>query len=468
MLFSSITFLHFFLPAVLLVYFVVPKALKNYVLLAFSLVFYFFGEPVYTVLLLLSSLSGYLHSLFIEAHRDEPKKMRAALISSVIISVGLLGFFKYADFFIGIVNGIFGVSIAALNIPLPIGISFFTFQTMSYTIDVYRGEARAERNFASLATYVCLFPQLIAGPIVRYSDVAAEMHSRSTTADDFYIGIKRFCVGLGKKVLIANACGELCAVFRSSNEKSVVFYWLYAIGYMLQIYFDFSGYSDMAIGLGRMFGFKFPENFDFPYMSRSITEFWRRWHMTLGSWFRDYVYIPLGGNRVKTWRWMFNIFAVWFLTGLWHGASWNFAIWGLYFGILLAAEKKIWGKALAKAPAALQHFYTLFIVLISFVIFNASSLSGAVADISGMFGAGGIEFCNAETIYYLKSYAVLIAAAVIGSTPLVKNIALRAKNSKVFAGVSAVGEPLFTVATLLLSNAYIVDGSFNPFLYFRF
>ncbi|MBR4080056.1 MAG: MBOAT family protein, partial [Christensenellaceae bacterium] len=294
MLFSGITFLYAFLPVTLAAYFAVPKKLKNYVLLIASLIFYFFGEPVYTLLLVFSSVSDYLHSLYIEKHRGE-KRAKTALISSVVINLAMLGFFKYTDFFIGVVNGLLGTQIPLLNVPLPIGISFFTFQTMSYTIDVYRGRAKCERNFFTLATFVCLFPQLVAGPIVRYTDIAKELSDREHKMEDVAQGVRRFVVGLGKKVLIANAMGELCAVFRGSPEKSVIFYWIYAIAYTLQIYFDFSGYSDMAIGLGRIFGFRFPENFNYPYISRSITEFWRRWHMTMGGWFRDYVYIPLGG-----------------------------------------------------------------------------------------------------------------------------------------------------------------------------
>lgn len=334
MLFSSITFLYGFLPLTLALYFLAPKSWRNGVLLAASLLFYFFGEPIYVSLLLISSISDFCWSLLIEKHRDQPKRTRFYLIASIVINLGLLGFFKYTDFFIGTVNDLLGTSIPLTGVPLPIGISFFTFQTMSYTIDVYRGRASAQRNLATFATFVCLFPQLIAGPIVRYTDVAAELESRKSTLEGVALGLRRFAFGLGKKVLLANAMGELCTAFRDAQSQSVLFFWLYAVAFSLQIYFDFSGYSDMAIGLGRIFGFQFPENFNYPFISKSITEFWRRWHMTLGSWFRDYVYIPLGGNRCSKAKWLRNLAVVWLLTGLWHGASWNFVLWGALFGVL--------------------------------------------------------------------------------------------------------------------------------------
>ncbi|MEG0778270.1 MAG: MBOAT family O-acyltransferase [Oscillospiraceae bacterium] len=467
MLFSSITFLYMFLPIVLVLYFITPRKFKNYVLLLSSLVFYFFGEPVYVLLLVFSSLSDYIHSLIIEKTRGT-KKAKIALISSIIINLGLLGFFKYADFFIGSVNSLLGASIPLVNVPLPIGISFFTFQTMSYTIDVYRGKAHAEKNLATLATFVCLFPQLIAGPIVRYTDISAELHERRTTMDDLYLGVRRFVVGLGKKVLIANAMGELCAIFRDSTDKSVAFFWLYAIAFTLQIYFDFSGYSDMAIGLGHMFGFKFPENFDYPFTARSITEFWRRWHMTLGGWFRDYLYIPLGGNKVAKWKWYRNIAIVWICTGLWHGAAWNFVIWGGMFGVLLILEKRYILKFLDKTGKAFPHIYLMLIIILSFVVFNADGLSGVVYDFAGLFGAGGFPAWSFETGYYLKSYAVLIVLAIIGSTPLIKSLWAKITATRLGQKAALVLEPLAIAALLACVTAYLVDGSFNPFLYFRF
>ncbi len=463
MLFSSVTFLYAFLPIILLLYYLAPgvKA-KNYVLLLGSLIFYFFGEPVYVLLLIFSSISDWLHSIYIEKHRGE-KKAKAALISSIVINLAMLGFFKYTDFLIGTVNSILGTAIPKTGVPLPIGISFFTFQTMSYTIDVYRGRAHAQKDLGTMATFVCLFPQLIAGPIVRYVDVAAELEDRRHTLEGLALGIRRFAFGLGKKVLIANVMGELTQIFRDSGDKSVLFYWLYAISYTLQIYFDFSGYSDMAIGLGSMFGFKFPENFNYPYISKSITEFWRRWHMTLGGWFRDYVYIPLGGNRTTKLKWLRNIAVVWILTGAWHGAEWNFVLWGVMFGVLLIIEKLWLGKALEKLPSFISHIYVMFLVVISFVIFNAAGLKGVVSDIGGLFGAGGIPLVSSDAVYYLKSYAVPIVLAAIGSTPLPKLL-----YGKLSDAPGVVLEPVAVGALLILSTAFIINGSFNPFLYFRF
>ncbi len=463
MLFSGATFLYAFLPVVLLLYAIAPgvKA-KNYVLLIASLVFYFFGEPVYVLLLVFSSISDWLHSIYIEKHRGE-RKAKIALISSIVINLGMLGFFKYTDFLIGTVNAILGTSIPKTGVPLPIGISFFTFQTMSYTIDVYRGRAHAQKDLGTMATFVCLFPQLIAGPIVRYVDVAAELEDRKYTLEGLALGIRRFAFGMGKKVLIANVMGELTQIFRDSGDKSVLFYWLYAVAYALQIYFDFSGYSDMAIGLGAMFGFKFPENFNYPYISKSITEFWRRWHMTLGGWFRDYVYIPLGGNRTTKLKWLRNIAIVWILTGAWHGAEWNFVLWGVMFGVLLIVEKLWLGKVLEKLPAFFSHLYVLILVVLSFVIFNAAGLKGVVSDLGGLFGAGGIPLVSSEAVYYLRSYAVAIAVAVIGATPIPKLL-----YNKLTEAPKVVLEPLATGVLLVLSTALIINGSFNPFLYFRF
>ena len=462
MLFSSITFLYLFLPIVLVLYALAPRRLKNYVLLVASLVFYFFGEPVYTILLLISSVSDYLHSLFIEPRRGR-RSAKVALVSSIVVNLGLLGFFKYADFFLSSLNAVLGTQIPLPGVELPIGISFYTFQTMSYTIDVYRGEVHAQRNLATFATFVSLFPQLIAGPIVRYTDVARELESRRTRLEDFALGIRRFAFGLGKKVLIANAMGELCSVFRDTDEKSVLFFWIYAVAYSLQIYFDFSGYSDMAIGLGRMFGFHFPENFNYPYISRSITEFWRRWHMTLGSWFRDYVYIPLGGNRCSRAKWLRNIAVVWLLTGLWHGAAWNFALWGVLFGLLLMAEKLWYGRYLEKCRP-LAHVYVLLVVVLSFVIFNASGLAGLRSDFAGLFGLGGWPLANGITLYYLRSYAVLLIIAIVASLPLGRQLYARVQDAKVMTLL----EPAAVAGLLVAVTAYLVDGSFNPFLYFRF
>jgi len=463
MLFSSITFLYAFLPVVLVLYFATPKKLKNLVLLLASLVFYAFGEPVYISLLIFSSLCDFLHSLYIERHRGA-LKAKIALISSMTINLLLLGFFKYADFFISTINGVLGTSIPILGVPLPIGISFFTFQTMSYTIDVYRGTVKAQRNLTTLATFVCLFPQLVAGPIVRYAEIEKELRERKVQLCDMSRGVRRFVVGLGKKVLIANAMGQLCEIFRASGEQSVLFYWIYAVAYAMQIYFDFSGYSDMAIGLGNIFGFSFPENFNYPYISRSITEFWRRWHMTLGNFFRDYVYIPLGGNRTSKLKMLRNIVVVWLLTGLWHGAAWNFVIWGGMFGVFLIIEKLWLLKRLEKAHAIVCHIYVMLVVIISFVVFSASSLPQTIFDLKCLFGFGGLPAVTAETLYYLKSYGVLFVISIIGSLPLLKNLCAKHQDKKIML----VLEPAFVAVILLSVTAYLIDDSFNPFLYFRF
>lgn len=464
MLFSSVTFLYAFLPLTLLCYFLAPRRARNGVLLAASLIFYAFGEPRYVVLLLISSISDFIWSLLIEKYRDRPRLAKGLLAGSLAVNLGLLGFFKYADFLLRSVNALLGTRIPLFGVPLPIGISFYTFQTMSYTIDVYRGRARAQKNLVTFAAFVCLFPQLTAGPIVRYTDVAGELEARRTGLEDAALGLRRFVIGLGKKVLLANGMGELCAAFRASTEPSTLFYWIYAAAFLFQIYFDFSGYSDMAIGLGRVFGFHFPENFDYPYVSRSITEFWRRWHMTMGGWFRDYVYIPLGGNRVGKGKWLRNLAVVWLLTGLWHGADWNFVLWGAGFGLILMMEKTWYGKALERLPGIVRHAYVLLLVMISFVVFNADGLSGAVSDLAGMAGLSGLPACTGETVYFIKSYAVLLLVCAFAALPLGKRLYRRAER----AGAAAVLEPLAMAALLTAGTASLVDGSFNPFLYFRF
>ncbi|MBQ9166331.1 MAG: MBOAT family protein, partial [Oscillospiraceae bacterium] len=400
MVFSSIPFLYYFLPAVLILYFIVPDGLKNLVLLLASLFFYGWGEPGYVPLMLCSILLGYVFGLLIQRYR-EGKWGSVLLALSVLSNVAILGYFKYADFFLENFNAVTGLSVPLLKIALPIGISFYTFQILSYTIDVWRGQA-AQRNLISLAAYVAMFPQLIAGPIVRYSDIAGQLIERKHSLKQTSLGIRRFVLGLGKKVLIANQLGELCQLFFSSGDPSVLFCWLYAIAFTLHIYFDFSGYSDMAIGLGRILGFTFPENFNYPYLSRSVTEFWRRWHISLGSWFRDYVYIPLGGNRVSRGKWLRNVFLVWLLTGFWHGAAWTFILWGLWFGLLLAAEKLLWGRALEE-HRVLSRLYVLLAVVFSFVLFNAQSVGDALGCMAGMVGLGGLPVVSQEALYYLAS-----------------------------------------------------------------
>ncbi|MBE6883343.1 MAG: MBOAT family protein [Ruminococcaceae bacterium] len=466
MLFSGIPFLFYFLTSVLIVYFIVPKCLKNTVLLLASLIFYAWGEPKFVIIMLISLLLGYIIGLLIEKYHGRTAS-KWLLSLSVLISIGLLGYFKYADFMIANFNAVTGLSVPLLRVALPIGISFYTFQLLSYTIDVYRGSVAAQKNPISLATYIALFPQLIAGPIVRYSDIATQLNHRTHSFDQAALGIRRFIFGLAKKVLLANALGELCDIFRASGDKSVLFYWLYAISFCLHVYFDFSGYSDMAIGLGKLFGFDFIENFNYPYISKSITEFWRRWHISLGSWFRDYVYIPMGGNRVPKYRWFFNILTVWMLTGLWHGASWNFVIWGLYFAVFLLLEKLFLAPLLEKI-GAFRHVYVLFFVAISFVIFNAVDMAQAFADIGGMFGAGGIPFSSSELLYYLRNYGVTLLLAVIGSTPLPQKLVRIVRTKKWGSAVLSVAEPLVLAGLLIVITAYLVDGSFNPFLYFRF
>ena len=460
MLFSSIPFLFYFLPAVLILYFLVPRKLKNTVLLLFSLVFYGWGEPKYVFLMAATICLFYGCGIAIGKCQSQGWK-RFYLITSIVVSLALLGIFKYADFFIGSVNAVAGTQIPLMKLALPIGISFYTFQCLSYTVDVYRGNAQVQRNLIHFGAYVSLFPQLIAGPIVRYVDVAQQLENRTHSWDDFALGIRRFLVGLAKKILLANQLGALTEIFRASGDKSVLFYWMYAIAFSLHIYFDFSGYSDMAIGLGRIFGFRFIENFNYPYLSRSIAEFWRRWHMSLGSWFRDYVYIPLGGNRVSKLRWVFNILVVWMLTGLWHGAAWNFVLWGLLYAVFLLLEKWL---PLDNLPVLLRRGYVLLVVVIGFVLFNATSLSQAASDIGGMFGFGGVPLVSAPALYYLRSYGPLFLLGFVGATPVVKQVAGKISQTR----IGAVLEPVLLIALLLICTGYLVDGSFNPFLYFRF
>ncbi len=466
MIFSSIPFLYYFLPCVLIIYYLVPKKMKNGALLLASLIFYGWGEPVFLFLMLLSIWLGYIFGLLIEHYREKTAG-RWLLAASVGISLVFLGYFKYADFFLENFNALTGMSVPLLRLALPIGISFYTFQLLSYTVDVYRGEVAAQRSFVNLAAYITMFPQLIAGPIVRYSDIARQLEHRVHQMDVFLAGVRRFLLGLGKKILISNALGELCDIFRASTEQSVLFFWIYAIAFSLHIYFDFSGYSDMAIGLGKMFGFEFLENFNYPYISGSVTEFWRRWHMSLGTWFRDYVYIPLGGNRVSSGRWFFNILTVWMLTGFWHGAAWNFVVWGLFFAVLLILEKKFLMPHLKKHPV-IGHIYVLLAVVISFVIFNAADMREALFYIGSMFGFGKVPLVSAETLYYLRSFGPTMLISIIGAGPWVRQMAGRAAESKVGVRIWWIAEPIFLTGLLIVMTAYLVDGSFNPFLYFRF
>nr|WP_296649488.1 MBOAT family O-acyltransferase [Romboutsia sp. 13368] len=458
MVFSSITFLFYFLPLVLFCYYLVPCKFKNFILLLFSLIFYAYGEPIYVLIMLFSCIVDYTHALIIDKYRGT-YKAKFALISSIVINLSLLGFFKYSDFFISIVNNFTNSNIALLNITLPIGISFYTFQTMSYTIDVYRNEAPVQKDIISLSTFVTLFPQLVAGPIVRYSDISHDLNNRVHNFDKFYEGVYRFIIGLCKKVILANNLGLIWYSVKSTpyDTLSLLTSWLGIICFTLQIYFDFSGYSDMAIGLGKIFGFDFLENFNFPYISKSITEFWRRWHISLGIWFRDYVYIPLGGNRCKKSRWFINIFIVWFLTGLWHGASFNFILWGLYFGIILVFEKLFLLEYLKKIPKWTNHLYTMFLVIIGFVLFEIDNLSGVLSYLNSMFNLGN-SIVDKTFFYYLIPNILLILFSIICVTPIVKNILDRYKYIRI----------IVLVFGMILSVAFLVDASFNPFLYFRF
>lgn len=459
--------MYYFLPAVILIYFIVPKRGKNLVLLLASLFFYFYGEPLFCLVMILSSLLGYVWGLVIGRTRDKKSGKTVLALSTVTTLLPLL-LFKYSDFFIQNINSIFQSKLPLIGLVLPIGISFYTFQILSYLIDVYRNDAAVQKNPLDFMTYVALFPQLIAGPIVRYQTIQDELHHRTHSMQLLSEGILRFCVGLGKKVLISNSLAEVVAALTAASDRSALSYWVCAIGFTLQIYFDFSGYSDMAIGLGRMFGFHFLENFDHPYASKSITEFWRRWHISLGSWFRDYVYIPMGGNRCSAGKWIFNILTVWFLTGFWHGAAWNFILWGLYFAAILLLEKKFLLKTLSRLPAPVSVLYQLILVNFGFVLFNANNMTEVLANLGGMFGAGGLPFADPTTLYYLVSSVVLFLVAAVGASPLPVMLANKLRKTKVYGTIGVVLESLFCIGILLIVTAYLVDGSFNPFLYFRF
>lgn len=463
MVFASITFLYYFLPIFLILYFIFPKKYKNIVLLIFSFIFYFYGEPKYILLMLIEVFFSYFMTLSLE-------KNKSKILLGIIISfhIFLLCVFKYFNFIITNINSIFGGNISLLNIVLPIGISFYTFQIISYEVDVYRGKVKASKSLIDYMTYVFLFPQLIAGPIVRYETISKELKSRKVTLEDFSYGVNRFIIGLFKKVVIANNIGELCNILNNSSEVSVLLYWVLGISYMLQIYFDFSGYSDIAIGIGRMIGFKFPENFNYPYIANSVTDFWRRWHMTLSSWFRDYVYIPLGGNRVSTLKHIRNILVVWMLTGLWHGASWNFIIWGIYFGVILIIEKYCLNKVLEKLPRVIRNIYAMFIVMISFIIFSSDDISSALVAIKGLFSFSSLKFSNDFIIYYIRSYGVILIGGLVLCTPLIKNVINKLRENKILNYIINIFEVIILVLVLVVITSMLIDSSYNPFLYFRF
>lgn len=467
MVFSGIVFLYAFLPLTLLAYFFTPYKYKNYTLILFSLLFYFYGEREYTLLLIFCTFVNYIAGIYIQ-NNSGTKKAKYVLIAALALSLGILLFYKYTDFFIVTFNSIFNTSFKKLNLHLPIGVSFFTFQSLSYTIDVYTNQCRARKDFTSLLCYVSLFPQLVAGPIVRYIDVEKQLDERNVDIGKFSLGVRCFIIGLGKKILIANVLGEIVSAFKSSGESSLLFVWLYAISYTLQIYFDFSAYSDMAIGLGRMIGFEFTKNFDYPYISTSVSEFWRRWHISLGIWFRDYVYIPLGGNRKGIAKQIRNILIVWALTGLWHGASWNFVVWGLWYAVVLIFEKLCFGKYLKKLPKIVSHIYVMAVVIVGFVIFDSTDIVSAVELLKNMFGIGITDLAGEMSLYYLKSYASVLILGVVASMPIAAKAVKRIKQSETGLNIINAAEPIFTALILIVCTAYIIDGSFNPFLYFRF
>ena len=470
MVFSSLVFLFVFLPLTLLLYFIVPRRLRNTILLIVSLIFYAWGEPIYIILMLFSTVTDFVHGLLVERYRNQPKKAKLVVLSSITINLGLLVFFKYSTFLLTNINLLFHTNFYIPQMSLPIGISFYTFQTMSYTIDVFRQEAKAKKNMIDLGAYVTMFPQLIAGPIVRYQTIANQLDHRVESEDLFAKGIWRFTIGLGKKVLLANNIGLLWNQIQLTemSDLSIVMAWLGLVAFGFQIYFDFSGYSDMAIGLGYLFGFELLENFNYPYISQSITEFWRRWHISLGSWFRDYVYIPLGGNRKGKKRMYLNLFIVWMLTGLWHGASWNFVLWGLYFGILIIIEKAFLLFWLSRAPRWMRHVYTIILLLIGWGLFAFEDFHQLINYFTVLFGLRNATWVNQETLYYLSQNIILFVLLTIASTPMIRLIGQKLFNSPYGSVIKAFIVPMICLLILIASTAYLVDSSYNPFLYFRF
>ncbi|MFD6511003.1 MBOAT family O-acyltransferase [Bacillus sp. NPDC060175] len=468
MVFSSLVFLFLFLPLTILIYYVSPKVLRNLILCIFSLIFYAWGEPVYIVIMIFSTIFDYANGILIDKYKNRKGITKAIFINSIIINLGILGFFKYYGFVVDNINTIFNLNIQVETLPLPVGISFYTFQTMSYVIDVYLGKVQAQKNIISFGTYVTMFPQLVAGPIVKYSDIDKQLQERKVTFDRFGEGMELFVRGLALKVLLANNIGLLWTSVKATSisELTVLTAWIGIIAFAFQIYFDFRGYSAMAQGLGKMFGFDFPENFNYPYISKSVTEFWRRWHISLGSWFREYVYIPLGGNRTGLMKQLRNLFVVWLLTGLWHGANWNFIIWGLYFGLFVTLEKLFLLKWLKNRMSFIGHMYTLFIVLIGWVFFEFENLSVAIDFIGTMFGFNQSAFLDNKTLYYFTTNFMLFFVLAICSTPFPKRAFVYIREKSKLPG--AIGIPVFYVVLVVLSTAYLVNATYNPFLYFRF
>ncbi len=467
MVFSSILFMFIYLPVVLAVYYIVPWKWRNPWLFVVNLIFYGWGEPVYIVLMLFSIIVNYITGIFVGKYRDDNKpKAKTYLVINIVINLAMLMFFKYFDLFANTLNQIPGLGfIQPLGVTLPIGISFYTFQTMSYPIDIYRGDSDVQKNFISFGTFVALFPQLIAGPIIRYKDVASQLNFRASSPEQFASGVRRFTIGLAKKVLIANNIGKLWDTYSAmaATDLSCVGSWIGILAFSLQIYFDFSGYSDMAIGLGRMLGFEFMENFNYPYISHSVTEFWRRWHISLGTWFRDYVYIPLGGNRKGKYRQLLNITIVWALTGFWHGASWTFMLWGLYYAAFLIFEKLYWLKVLDKAPKFVGHVYTIFVAVCGWVLFQLASLPACVTYYKAMFGFGEGGFFKPVDGFYFASFAIIFVISIIACTPTLKDL-----YRKLPQKVQSYTTPAAVVIILIICTAYLVDATYNPFLYFRF
>lgn len=469
MVFSSLVFLFVFLPITLIAYYIFPNtSIRNTILLIASLLFYAWGEPVYIVLMVLTTLLDYFFGIALDKLGNRPNAKRAALITALIINLGILGFFKYYGFIIRNINNIFNLSIKDPNLPLPVGISFYTFQAISYLIDVYLGNAPVQKNLIAFSTYITMFPQLVAGPIVQYGDIAKQLRNRKESLDKFVDGIQWFIIGLAKKVLLANNIGALWDIIKNSpvEQISVLSSWIGIVAFTFQIYFDFSGYSDMAIGLGKVFGFDFMKNFDYPYTSKSITEFWRRWHISLGSWFREYVYIPLGGNRRGKLKWYRNILIVWFLTGFWHGADWNFILWGLYFALFLILEKGFLKQWLEEKPAFIGQLYTIVVVIVGWVLFEFQDIGQGALFIKTMFGLGKNKLIDNASIYYLQSYGLIFIILALASTPILKKWARRLEEKLYTA--KAIIFPVLYFVLLFLSTAYLVNESYNPFLYFRF
>ena len=468
MVFSSIIFMFTFLPLSLLLYYIMPRKFKNLMLLMISLVFYAWGEPVYVLLMIFTIIFDYIMALIIDRNREDKVKSKVIFIATVGVNLLILGFFKYYGFLIDNINLLFNLNLQYTNLALPIGISFYTFQTLSYVVDVYLHKVKVQRSLISFALYVTMFPQLVAGPIVKYSDIDYQLTNRKESINKFGQGVDRFIIGLGKKVLLANNIGIIWTTIQGMNidSISVLTSWIGIIAYTFQIYFDFSGYSDMAIGLGKMFGFEFIENFNYPYISTSISEFWRRWHISLGTWFREYVYIPLGGNRVSTLKHIRNLFVVWLLTGLWHGASWNFVVWGLYYGFILFMEKIILHKVLSKTPKFIKHIYTMLLVMIGWVLFGSMNLTSALEYLKVMFGLSGNALVDNSAIYYLYTNIKLLIILALCSTPIIsiifRQIIKKGKSVGILFAVS------INIIIILISIAYLVNETYNPFLYFRF